>query len=562
MNRQIYIELMDSVLMAYSEEKMKSYMKEVEVRGLWEHGFPRLTSNLGILIAHGKRTEYKELFHHMMDLCCLEIPTAHARNGHHVGNDFSVKEIVFCLLEIEKANVFAKEITRGWRDKLSQIIPHEVYSDVAPNPPVRMGNWAAFAAASEQLRIFAGLGNESEFIENQVKSQLFSFDENGMYRDPHEPIVYDLVTRLQLAVALYFGYDGESRDVLVENLMKGADITLEMQSVTGEIPFGGRSNQFIHNETSYAALFEFYAGLCKECGDFEKAGKFKCAARLAIESVIPWLQKEKISHIKNHYDSESMYGCENYAYFDKYMVTTGSWLYLAYIMADDTIEEAACPAINKNYICETSSYFHKVMCKYHDYFLEIDTKADGKYDASGLGRVHKRNVPSALALSIPFSQNPNYAIDIENSSGFSICAGIKTENGYEYTCDSGTEYKLIEKNVGEDAVKVKFECKTSNALVLYKTFILSEEGVEMHVEADREVLIAFPIFLFDGKEYTQIEVSEDSACVKYQGYECIYSTNGVLSDGGRIYANRNGHYRAFVTMNKNHVFLKMKMYKL
>ena len=173
MNRQTYVELMDLVLTAYSEEKIKSYMEEVKVRGLWEHGFPRLTANIGILIAHGKREEYKELFRCMMELCCMEIPTAHARNGHHVGNDFSVKEIVLCLLEIERASVFAREITEAWREKLSQIIPHEVYSDVAPTPPVRMGNWAAFAAASEQLRIYAGIGNESAFVENQVKSSFF-----------------------------------------------------------------------------------------------------------------------------------------------------------------------------------------------------------------------------------------------------------------------------------------------------------------------------------------------------------------------------------------------------
>ena len=36
-------------------------------------------------------------------------------------------------------------------------------------------------------------------------------------------------------------------------MLKSADITLAMQSATGEIPFGGRSNQFLHNETFYAA---------------------------------------------------------------------------------------------------------------------------------------------------------------------------------------------------------------------------------------------------------------------------------------------------------------------
>lgn len=84
-----------------------------------------------------------------------------------------------------------------------------------------------------------------------------------MYRDPNEPMVYDYVTRLQLAVALYFGYDGESKKALEEELLKSAEITLNMQSVTGEIPFGGRSNQFLHNETAYAALCEYYANVLK-----------------------------------------------------------------------------------------------------------------------------------------------------------------------------------------------------------------------------------------------------------------------------------------------------------
>ena len=561
MNKQIYIELMDLVLTAYSKDKIESYTKEVEERGLWEHGFPRLTANLGILIAHGKRIEYKEMFRYMMDLCCIEIPTAHARNGHQVANDFSVKEIVFCLLEIEKAKVFDEEVTQGWRAQLSQIIPKDVYSDVAPTPPVRMGNFASFAAASEQLRSYAGIANEHGFIENQVISQLLSFDENGMYRDPKEPMLYDFAARLELAMVSYFGYDGESRDWLMENLMKSADITLQMQSVTGEIPFGGRSNQFPHNEATYAALCEFYAGLYKANGDLEKAGKFKDAARLAIDDVVSWLNEEKISHVKNRYDCESMYGCETYAYFDKYMVTVASCLYCAYIMADDTIEKVDCPAVNQNYICETSPYFHKIMCKYQDYFIEIETDANELYDANGLGRVHKRNAPAALALSVPFSKKPNYMIDIENPSCLSICAGIKTDNGYEYTCDTGTEYKLIEKYVGEDAVKVKFECKTPNAPALNKTIIVTEEGVEMHVETEGEILITFPMFFFDGKEYTQIEVAKDSASVTYRGYKCTYTTNGMLSDEKRTYANRNGHYKAFTTKNTNHVALKIAICK-
>ena len=75
---------------------------------------------------------------------------------------------------------------------MARIEIYTTYSEIAEIPPKRIGNWAAFSAASEQVRKYAGIGDESAFIENQIESQLLSFDENGMYRDPNEPIVYDL----------------------------------------------------------------------------------------------------------------------------------------------------------------------------------------------------------------------------------------------------------------------------------------------------------------------------------------------------------------------------------
>ena len=47
-----YIELMSKALSAYSDEHIKDYFGSVKRDGLTEHGFPRLTVNLGVLIAH------------------------------------------------------------------------------------------------------------------------------------------------------------------------------------------------------------------------------------------------------------------------------------------------------------------------------------------------------------------------------------------------------------------------------------------------------------------------------------------------------------------------------
>ena len=51
-----------------------------------------------------------------------------------------------------------------------------------------------------------------------------------------------------------------------------------------------------------------------------------------VVAYLDWLSEEKIRHVKNFYPTDSMIGCEDYAYFDKYMITTASWFYIAHIM--------------------------------------------------------------------------------------------------------------------------------------------------------------------------------------------------------------------------------------
>jgi len=557
--KELYIDMMEKVVEAYTLDHIRRYTGEVEERGLEEHGFPRLTANIGILIAHGRKQELREDFLRMMDLCLKEIPTARGRNGNRVGNDFSVKEIVFCLLETEKIGSFPKEITDGWREELKKINPYLTYSQIAAYPPNNMANWAAFGAASEQLRKYAGISDESFFIENQVASQFHAFDENGMYRDPGCPMVYDFVTRLQLAVALHFGFDGEGADRLTEELIKSADRTLYMQSVTGEIPFGGRSNQFLHNEAFYAALCEFYAVFFKKRGDMKKAGQFKRAARIAVESILPWLSKNPISHIKNFYPIDSKYGCEEYAYYDKYMVTTASWLYLAYAMADDSIEEVACPSENENYISETSPAFRMTFLKYGDYFVQLDTPAQTRYDASGIGRINRRGAPSAICMTVPCSKEPHYSIDTENLTPLSICPGKKVGDDFVYAYDEQTVYTLLSKEVTDKFVKAEYKCENENGLNLIFTCIVSENGVELSAVGEGDVAMLFPMLQFDGNNGSEITAEDRTASLCYKGWKCSYTTDGIISENGAVCANRNGHYISMSAKGKDKVTLKIEI---
>ena len=67
--KNTYLDLMERTLSAYSEEHILRYFADVKREGLTEHGFPRLTANIGILISHGRRVELLPLFLEMMEFC-------------------------------------------------------------------------------------------------------------------------------------------------------------------------------------------------------------------------------------------------------------------------------------------------------------------------------------------------------------------------------------------------------------------------------------------------------------------------------------------------------------
>ena len=159
-----YFDLMEKALSAYSQEHICRYFSDVQKNGLTEHGFPRLTANIGILIAHGRRQDLLPLFLEMMDFCCRTIPTVKA------ANDFSVREIVCCLEEAEAAGIADAGRIAAWKADLSSIEPTACYNQFARKPEDNVRNWALFTGVSEYFRLRAGLGGSMEFIDLQPTS--------------------------------------------------------------------------------------------------------------------------------------------------------------------------------------------------------------------------------------------------------------------------------------------------------------------------------------------------------------------------------------------------------
>jgi hypothetical protein len=330
-----YLRLMEKALSAYTDEHILRYFNNVKKDGLTEHGFPRLTVNIGILLSYGKRRDLLPIFLEMMEFCCKAIPTKKA------ANDFSVREIICCIWELEKSNAVPKEDLLRWKEYMSAIEPEKCYDQFAKSPMDKVKNWALFTAVSEFFRCKAGLcKNPKEtlaFVELQIEQQLQWFDENGMYKDADgavfQPMAYDFVPRVLFCGLLYVGYRGTFYEEIDGILKKANMLTLKMQSTTGELPFGGRSNQFLHNEAWVASIFEYESARYQRAGDLPLAGKFKAAAEQALKSAERWFSKTPITHVKNRFPIPSKFGCEEYAYFDKYMITAASFLYMASLLS-------------------------------------------------------------------------------------------------------------------------------------------------------------------------------------------------------------------------------------
>ena len=555
MKKEVYLDLMEQVVSVYTPQQIENYIAQVKDRGIWEHGFPRLGANIGILMAHGRLLHLRNYFVEIMDLCCAQIPCP-PTPWKHRGNDFSVREIVCCLLELEKTDLFDRQTLERWKSAIASVDPYKCYREISPVPPVPKDNWAAFNAASEQARVFAGLGDNRDFIDNQIASQMFSFEENGMYRDPHEPMVYDVVTRVQLAAALFFGYNGTHREALDAFLKKAGLLTLRMQSVTGELPFGGRSNHFLHNETHLAAACEYETRRYGALGDLETAGQFRAAAKLAVESIFRWLKRNPAHHIKNYYPIYSMVGCEDYAYYDKYMVTAASFLYMAYMFADDGICATTCPAMLDGVdIWQTSDHFHKLFYRKDGYFVELERQAFSLYDASGIGRIQRRGAPETICLAVPVSRKPNYITDGENPCPLSICPGVEGEDGWMFAWDENSTYRVTEAT---DAPA--WEVTLENGARCTQTCRITPEGVTLDTEGTGMVGLMLPAFAYDGANETRIIPGENTLQICYQGWVCRYSTDGNIVDTGLRCTNRNGQYRVFRAQGREKLQVRISIY--
>ena len=70
--KEDYLDLVEIAVRAYTPERINAYITDVEKRGITEHGFARLASNLAIAIANGRLTDRVSQLERLMDICARE----------------------------------------------------------------------------------------------------------------------------------------------------------------------------------------------------------------------------------------------------------------------------------------------------------------------------------------------------------------------------------------------------------------------------------------------------------------------------------------------------------
>jgi hypothetical protein len=140
--------------------------------------------------------------------------------------------------------------------------------------------------------------------------------------------------------------------------------------------------------------FETFARLYARRGEALAAAAFKRAARLSARSIGRWVRPSgELWVVKNRMDPALRHGYESYSFHSQYNLLTAAMLALAWLRADETIGEVACPAETAGFGFDIQPAFRKAFLAAAGTFVEIDTGADLHYNPTGIVRIHHPAAP-------------------------------------------------------------------------------------------------------------------------------------------------------------------------
>jgi len=541
--KQQYLDLMETIIAeaVYWVNDRGAVIDPVE-RLEWAQTTPRFVSAAACLLYFKRLEEHKEKVFAAMSYCCSKLKLPETK---HMSADFWMRELCtayFCLQHIAPAGLVGE-----WKRDLSEVVPENIYmfTDSTHQNLERFHNWAVYSAGGEVMRQNLGIGGGDflwgdAFFDVYMDKQFWRMTDLGMYRDPGDPITYDVTTRLQLDNALFWGYrEGKLRPAWKELLDKGAETMLQYLSPAGFVPFGGRSAAFQFQEAIVAALCECHARNRKDKSP-ELAAIFKRQAELSTAAIRPWLALKPFRHIKNRFDPAGKHGCDDYGKYSVYSLFAASCFGLAALFADDAITPAATVPAQGHGILELNPEFHKVFARCRQSYVEIDTAADLRYDATGIGRILPRDWPFGLLPAMPFAPgNAHYKID----PLYQFCPRAYAV-GPEHLADNTDNFFELKIHCDRPE-KVEFSLIWRNCPV--QTVTVTESSVKIHCRSvdGKPFRYQLPLLESDGEVKTSIKAGSRNISLAYGNFTGEIGVSSPLAPTDITPVNRNGVYRLY-----------------
>ncbi|MGC4033454.1 MAG: hypothetical protein QM754_17330 [Tepidisphaeraceae bacterium] len=213
-------------------------------------------------------------------------------------------------------------------------------------------------------------------------------------------------------------------------------------------------------------------------------------------------------------------------------------LAIAYTRGDESIKERPSPSEVGGYVFDARDVFHKVFAAAGGYYLEIDTAADGHYNATGLQRVHRASVPFP-ALSDTVAPERGYSPKEPPKAAVAL--------GVEWQTDANGPWIGLADFLGKGKRKVSnVQLKTDEASsqkvgftltyaledgsgpgrTVSEAYKLTSDGVVQTSSVSGQVTdlrVQWPVLVQDGVQDTQWSVANDGITVTQRGSSTMVS---------------------------------------
>ncbi|MEW6356949.1 MAG: hypothetical protein AB1696_11515 [Planctomycetota bacterium] len=542
-DKSLYLDIAETIVReAASWQDANGRIIDPVIREEWNHCSPRYASSVAPLIRMGRCED-------LLESCvkCIDAGVRDLVAGVCKAPDFTPRDL--CLAIDCLGDRVGRGVVGEWKGLLGGYDPQKIYTSVTSKKKQEdLHNFSLYNLTGEQMKRRIGAADNIAFIEEHLVIQLQRFNSFGLYRDPNCPMTYDLTDRQNLVLLLNYGYDGRHRAAADEMLRRGGLTQLFYQSTTGQMPYGGRSNQFHHMEGMACCNAEFEASRYARLGNRQMASVFKRAARRAAASVTRWILDVKpFRHVKNMFPRETLHGCDSYGHVAVYSLLASNLFAYAALIADDSIEECAAPCDVGGYVVEVGEGFHRVFASCGPLHIQIDTCGQLDHDPTGLGRIHHRDKPPELGLSMGIVSKPHYrTAEPPHSTCIAIGPCWPTPAGETVSLaalqPSGAALKIMEE--GPNGIRFSITYNAGSAVT--ETYQLTPKGLDYTVSRPTGPLaVTVPMLVTDGAVESTIHQTPRGFRVAYRDHafsmEAIQPACVVRRLGVRA-PNRNGIY--------------------